>query len=127
MTLNSRKASLVLVSLVIVAPLVVAGPVGGGQGIDLVVSPRLSRQPAVINIRVSVEPSTENRAIRVVAESPDYFRSSQVQLDGTSASRTSLFQYRDLPAGSYEIRGVLIGPDGRERAEVGRLLTVVPR
>jgi len=55
-----------------------------------------------------------------------HLRSSQVELEGDKAPRTSIFQYRDVPAGEYEVRGVLIGRDGHERAIAQRSVMVLP-
>jgi len=105
--------------------LVAATPIGGNESLRLSVFPQMATQPAVVNVRVSIEPDDENRAIQIIAESADYFRSSQVQLDGTNATRTSTFQYRDLPAGEYAVRGTLIGRDGHQRAvAIGRLVVM---
>jgi hypothetical protein len=35
-----------------------------------------------------------------------------LQLDGDRAARTSAFQYRDLPAGDYDVSAVLLDVDG---------------
>jgi hypothetical protein len=40
----------------------------------------------------------ENRSLQVVAESPDFYRSSQIQLDGAQATPLRL-EFRDLPTG----------------------------
>jgi hypothetical protein len=98
---------------------------GGYEVLHLRVSPELPAEPARVTVYVAVEPDPENRAIEISADSGQFYRSSRVQLDGANASRTSVVSYRDLPAGEYEIRGVLIGRDGRERAMERRRLRVV--
>jgi uncharacterized protein (DUF2141 family) len=80
--------------------------------LSLHVSPRVAREPARITVRVSVEPNAGNRALEVVAESATFFRSSYLQLDGDRAARTSVFQYRDLPAGDYAVHAVLLDAEG---------------
>ena len=52
--------------------------------------------------------------IEIVAESAEFYRSSQVPLDGANAALTTTLYYRDLPAGEYEVRGTLIDRGGRE-------------
>jgi hypothetical protein len=103
-----------------------AAPVRGTENLRMSVSPTLSTQPAVIRVRVSIEPSDENRFIRIAAESADYFRSSEVEIDGASASRISQFEYRGLPAGDYIVRGLLIGRDGKSRGTTEYMVTVTP-
>ena len=73
------------------AVLVVAAvPIAGNEELRLRVSPEMSVEPAWIIVQVSVEPDEENQAIQIEAESESFFRSSQVQLDGSKASRTPL-------------------------------------
>jgi hypothetical protein len=84
----------------------------GSDTMSISVSPQVAREPARITVRVSIEPNPDNRALEVVAESSTFFRSSYLQLDGDRAARTNVFQYRDLPAGDYEVRVVLFDADG---------------
>lgn len=96
--------------------LLAAAPLAGDEAITVSVSPTMSVEPANISVRVLVVPNSANRAMEIVAESADYYRSSEVSLDGASAARSSFFEYRDLPAGDYEVRGVLLGQNGQTRA-----------
>jgi hypothetical protein len=63
--------------------------------------------------------------LQVVAESPTFYRSSEVEVDGASASPLRIFQFRGLPTGVYEVTGVLVGTQGR-RATISRVAQVVP-
>jgi hypothetical protein len=58
----------------------------------------------------------QNRAVEVVAESPEYYRASEVQLNGEDAPRTTTFEFRSLPPGTYEVKAVLLDSAGEERA-----------
>ena len=110
----------------ITAVILLAAPASGTQNFQMSVSPTLATSPAVIRVRVSIEPSDENRSIQIAAESEDYFRSSEAEIDGASASRISQFEYRGLPAGEYTVRGVLIGRDGKPRGSTEYMITVTP-
>ena len=79
----------------------------------LQVSPMTARAPADVYIYVSVAPRSENRLIRVVAESDDFYRSSEAQLDGEYSARVSVFKFRELPSGEYRVRVELIVSTGR--------------
>lgn len=105
--------------------LVAAAPLTGGEAITLDVSPAMSMEPAEINVRVTVAPDPANRAMDVIAESADFYRSSEIALDGDRAARTTSFRYHELPAGDYVVRGLLVGADGRVRAVVRREFTVM--
>ena len=60
-----------------------------------------------------------------MAESPEFYRSSEIQLDGENTPSLSVFEFRNLPTGLYQVTGVLIGASG-ERAKVSRLARVEP-
>jgi hypothetical protein len=89
------------------------------------VSPATVVAPGFFTVRVNIEADAGNRRLRVVAESPDFFRSSEIQLDGANASPLSVFEFRDLPTGLYEVTGTLVGTDG-PRATVSQLARVQP-
>ena len=101
------------------------GGLNGGQPLHMEVSPSVSRAPAVVTVRVTVQAAADNRSLRVVAESPTFYRSSETQIDGTNATLVNVFEFRDLPTGTYQITGVLMGTRG-PRATVLRLARVEP-
>jgi hypothetical protein len=76
------------------------------------VSPAVSRAPAVLTIRVNVEPSTDNRLLQVVAECATFYRSSEIELDGMDATAHQVVEFRNVPAGLYQVTGVLVGTQG---------------
>jgi hypothetical protein len=98
----------------------------GDEALTLSVSPAMSMEPADVIVRVMVAPDASNRAVEVIAESADFYRSSEIALDGDKAARTTSFRYHELPAGDYQVRGVLIGTDGHLRAIVRREFKVMP-
>jgi hypothetical protein len=100
-------------------------PAGAADKLGMRVSPAMVFEPATLRIQLSVEPDADNRALRVVAESVDFYRSSEIQMDGEQAPRSSVVSYRSLPAGDYSVQGVLIGANGRVRAQVRQSVTVV--
>ena len=90
-------------------------PVGAGERMTMKVSPAVAFAPANLVVRTTVEADADNRSIEIVAESPDFYRSSEIQLEGDKAARTTTFEFRSLPSGTYEVRAKLIGPDGPRR------------
>ena len=98
----------------------------GGQPLRLHVTPLMAAAPAFISVRAMVEASEDNRALEIVAQSSDFFRSSRIELDGRNAPPLSVFQYPNLPPGLYEVSAILIGANG-QRAGVSRLVKVVSR
>jgi hypothetical protein len=103
----------------------VASPLHGADGGLTVMAPTVMLAPGHLVIETGVEPDSENRGIQVIAESSDFYRSSEIQLSGATAPRRNTFEFKDLPNGSYEIRATLLGSDGQARALVVRKLEVV--
>jgi hypothetical protein len=90
--------------------------VAAKEPLSIRVSPAMSFAPANLVIRTSIEPDSSNRAVEIVADSDQFYRASSVQLDGERAPRTSIFEFRSLPPGEYEVKAALIGADGHARA-----------
>jgi hypothetical protein len=104
--------------------LLAVSPLGAGERLVIKVSPAVSFAPATLLIRTTVEANADNRAIVVVADGPDFYRSSQVAVDGERGHRTESFEFRNVPGGWYEIRAVLVGADGEELAVASQLVDV---
>jgi hypothetical protein len=102
-----------------------AAPISANDRLALRVSPTVSFAPANLVVRATVEANPENRAIEIVAESDDFYRSSQMQLDGDRAPRTTLFEFRSLPTGSYQVRAILRGVSGKEITSTQTQINVV--
>ena len=119
------EARMTIRSLLVGTLLILGGPAGAGDKLTMHVSPAMAYEPATLAIRLSIEPDANNRIVLVVADSGEFYRSSEIQLDGERAPRTSVIWYRSVPAGDYDVQGVLVGADGRTRAMVRRALTVV--
>jgi hypothetical protein len=96
-----------------------------GERLTIAVSPVQSFAPTNVMIRAHVPSDANNRGLEVTADSGQYFRSSWVQLDGNDAPQTITVEIRNLPAGSYEIRGALIDTTGRACAFARRQVIVL--
>jgi hypothetical protein len=103
-----------------------AGKPHSQELLKLQVSPLVSQAPGFVNVRTIVDVSDDNRALEISAVSPDFSRSSTIELSGRSGPAVNTFSYPNLPAGEYEVRAVLIGANG-VRATVARTARVVPR
>ena len=62
--------------------LTAARPLGAGERITLKVSPAVSFAQANLIVRATVLADADNRAVKIIAESEDFYRSSEVQLAG---------------------------------------------
>jgi len=104
-----------------------AMPLGAGEPerLTIRVSPAVAFAPANLIVRTMIVADAENRAVEIVAESAEFYRSSEIQLEGDRAPRTTLFEFRSLPSGTYEVKARLIGAGGRERATVRQQINVI--
>lgn len=100
-------------------------PVGAGEPITMNVSPAVAFAPANLVVRATIDADADNRAVEIIAESSDFYRSSEIELEGSKASRTTTFEFRSLPPGSYEVRATLFGSSGK-RGVARRQVNVIP-
>jgi hypothetical protein len=99
-------------------------PAGAGDRLTMKVSPAVCFAPANLIVRAVIEADAQNRTIEIVAESSEFYRSSEIQLDGDKAPRTTTFEFRSLPPGTYDVSARLIGSGG-ERAQVHQQVNVI--
>jgi hypothetical protein len=93
-----------------------ASPLGAGEPLAIKVSPAIALAPATLFVRATIESHAGNRAIEVVADSGDFYRSSLVELEGEYAPRMTVFELRNLPRGHYTLTTRLIGVSGQTRS-----------
>jgi len=98
----------------------------GGEQLRITVSPAQSFAPSNLNIRARVVPHAENRALEMIAESGEFYRSSQIALDGDRGPATIMFEFRSLPGGDYQVSGILTDSLGRQRAVAQEQVRVIP-
>ena len=98
---------------------------GAGEKFTMKASPEISFAPALLTVRTVIEPDPDNRALEIVIDSEDFYRSSLIQLEGDQAPRTSVIQFRSVPGGSYMISARLLGQGGESRAYLRRVVDVI--
>jgi hypothetical protein len=82
-----------------------------GTATDLVeirVNGHYFAEPATVMITVAIEPDQANRTLRVEADGDSMFRSTEVPLDGKSEKRLHTVEFKNLPAGQYELRAEVL-------------------
>ena len=92
----------------------------------MTVAPPLAFAPAELRLRVDVTPNARNRSLIVVAESEDFYRSSEMPLKGEEAPRLFTVQFRGLPGGEYSVSGEVRDADGRTLAIARQEIRVLP-
>ena len=85
--------------------------VDGAEPLRLQVTPAASRAPGFVTVRASIEADAENRLLEIVAASPDFYRRSEIEVNGAQGQRLNVF-IPNLPAGEYEFTAILIGTHG---------------
>ena len=80
--------------------------------VELRLTSRFAMSPAQMRSLVRVAPHENNRRLRIVVDSPDYYRASEIDLDGVEAPLNHYFAWSALPAGSYSIVVTVLGADG---------------
>jgi len=100
-------------------------PADGGQRVAISVAPAKSFAPAQLRVRVRIDPSEQNRSLAIVADGPDFYRSSEIPLDGDQAPRIIETWFPNVPGGEYEIHALLLDESGRERAVAHESATVL--
>jgi hypothetical protein len=90
-------------------------PAGSAQPLTLAVSPAHSFAPATMRIRARLEPNADNRVLTIVADGPDFYRRSDVPLEGEDSPRTFELWFKDVPAGNYEVSAILTTNSDRPR------------
>jgi hypothetical protein len=96
-----------------------------GDKLNIKVSPSIAFAPANLTIRTMIEADPENQAIQVVLESFDFYRSSEIGLDGDRAPRTTTLEFRGMPTGNYDVKAMLLGPGGQQRAIARQQVSVI--
>jgi uncharacterized protein (DUF58 family) len=100
-------------------------PVNGGEQLRMAVSPVQSFAPSTLRVRVRLEPHDQNRRLSVIADSADFYRSSEVQLDGEQSPKTITVEFRGVPGGSYQVSSVVLDQSGRMRASAIQDVNVI--
>lgn len=103
-----------------------ATPLDAGQPLRMTVTPMKCFEPADLQVRVWIEPHADNRTLDIVADSPEFYRRSVIDLEGGRAPRAFVLRLRHLPGGEYVVAATLADPSGRERASVERHVSIIP-
>ena len=57
-------------------------PVDGSERLPLTITPTQAFAPAAMRIRARIEPNADNRVFAIVADGNEFYRRSDIQLDG---------------------------------------------
>jgi hypothetical protein len=100
-------------------------PLSAGERLAMRLTPAMALEPAQLTVRATVAANPDNRLLEVVAQSADFYRSSAIELDGASAPQLNVFEFRNLPTGTYDVTTMLIDSRG-QRIAASRTFRVAP-
>jgi hypothetical protein len=95
--------------------------IGASDVVEIRLHGRYYSEPATVQITVAVEPDHANRVLRVEADGDRMFRATEVTLSGELDKRLHVVEFKNLPAGEYELRAEVLSRDavrGLARQEV---------
>jgi len=98
---------------------------GAGEVMTVTVSPAVAFAPATLVVRTQIEADARNRTVEIVAESPNFYRSSEIELDGNKAPRTTRIEFRSLPSGNYDVKATLRDSTGQARASARSTVNII--
>ena len=108
------KTRSTLAALTIIGMLSASGTTGATEKLTLRVTPNVSSAPGTVIVKATVARNAENRWLHIEADSGEFFRSSEIQLDGDRAPVVSEFRIPNLPGGEYVVKAVLRDSMGEE-------------
>lgn len=111
--------------LLVVLLLASSVPGRTGERVSLRVTPSVAFAPATLSVQATVDANAENRALEIIAESAEFYRSSEVTLDGDRAPRVTQFQFRSVPSGRYNVRAILMDAQRHELASTDTHVDIV--
>ena len=75
--------------------------------VRMAVSPMHAPAPATLLVRVMIAPGDRNRLLEVAADAEGFYRSSEIELAGKSGPSVVTLEFRQVPAGEYELTAVV--------------------
>jgi hypothetical protein len=81
--------------------------IAGQDEVSIAVRPAVVVARGEAQLKILVERDDRNRSLTWEVDGPAYYRSSRVELDGSSAPRSWFFFVRDLPEGEYDVRATV--------------------
>ena len=110
----TRIATRVMMTVLLLA-LGATGP-KAQEPVRIAASPTFAFAPALLRVRVRVEPNAANRTLTITADSDGYYRSSLMELEGDTSEKTFFVEFKRVPAGQYQLSAVVRNGSGENLA-----------
>jgi hypothetical protein len=111
MKLKTRST---LAAVTITGMLTASGTTGASEKLTLRVTPNVSSAPSTVIAKATVARDASNRSLYIEADSGEFFRSSEIQLDGERAPVVMEIRLPNLPGGQYTVVARLRNNAGEE-------------
>jgi hypothetical protein len=108
------KTRLMLAVFTVIGMLGASGTTDANEKLTLRVTPNVSSAPSTVIVRATVAKNSDNRWLHIEADSGEFFRSSEIQLDGDRAPLVTEIRLPNLPGGEYTVVAVLRNTMGEE-------------
>jgi hypothetical protein len=96
------------------------------EGFTIRVSPEVCYEGCDVRVVVRVPPDAGNRALTIEADSPMYFRGSEIDLSGESAALLHTLTLHSPPSGEYVIRAKVARANSTTRSTQRTLHVIGP-
>jgi hypothetical protein len=103
-----------LTALTLIGMLTASASTDAGEKLSLRVTPNVSSAPSTVIVRATVAKNIENRSLYIEADSGNFFRSSEIELDGDHAPVVTEVRLPNLPGGEYTVVAILRNNMGDE-------------
>jgi hypothetical protein len=108
------KTRVTLAILTVIGMLTASDTTGASEKLTLRVTPNVSSAPSTVIVRATVARNSDNRSLHIEADSGEFYRSSEIQLDGDKAPVVTEIRLPNLPGGEYTVKAVLRSTMGDE-------------
>lgn len=108
------KTRVMLAALTIIGLLSASRTTGASEKLALRVTPNVSNAPSTVIVRATVARNSDNRWLLIEADSGEFLRSSEIQLDGDRAPLVTEIRLPNLPGGQYTVVAILRNTMGEE-------------
>jgi hypothetical protein len=97
-------------ALLLIAGLIATTTLRGtaGELVEIRLNGHYFAAPATVDLVVAVEPNADNRVLRIEADGDQQYRSTELTLEGQSEKRLHTIEFKNLPAGTYELRAEVL-------------------
>jgi hypothetical protein len=125
-TMDLRVSRPLCVGVVIcLGTIAVRGVARGAVPLAMRVDPYVAFAPADLRVQLEITPNASNRSIMVVAESEEFYRSSELPLEAEEAPHAITIEFRGVPRGQYSVSSETRNAEGRTLRRVEQDVSVL--